>query len=174
MSKLSATETAILAYLTQSHEPDEPVTAIMAFLRSIDGKPLTARHLPAIQKIDPTCRIDKSTMGATRIEWGRYGVNGGRTGGSLLIHYVNESAPRVVNANDIEARNPAYFAARIERNHARMEAQNDRDALRKLADAVDALNAARKIINDMTEFGEALNVVRHDVRAMAGLDKVTY
>lgn len=169
MSKLSATETAILAYLTQSHEPDEPVTAIMAFLRSIDGKPLTARHLPAIQKIDPTCRIDKSTMGATRIEWGRYGVNGGRTGGSLLIHYVNESAPRVVNANDIEARNPAYFAARIERNHARMEAQNDRDALRKLANAVDTLKAARATIDAMTDVGQPFDPIRYDIEALAGL-----
>ena len=169
MSKLSATETAILAYLTQSHEPDEPVTAIMAFLRSIDGKPLTARHLPAIQKIDPTCRIDKSTMGTTRIEWGRYGVNGGRTGGSLLIHYVNESAPRVVNANDIEARNPAYFAARIERNHARMEAQNDRDALRKLANAVDTLKAARATIDAMTDVGQPFDPIRYDIEALAGL-----
>lgn len=175
MSTLSATETAILAYLTQSHEPDEPVTAIMSFLRSIEGKALTARHLPALQKIDPTVGIDRSRTDALRIEWGGYGRTGGRSGGSILIHHANAPASeRVVNANRIEAQNPAYFDARRARNHARMESSNDRDALRKLANAVDTLNAARKVINDMTEFGEALNVVRHDVRAMAGLDKVTY
>lgn len=150
-------------------EPTEPQNSILAELKKLDGKLLTARTIDALKKAtgDASIRLDKSyTM--THIEWGDYRISGGRRGGALLVSHDIKNVR--IDAAYIEEHNIAYFAALVERNRERANLLAAGDTLDKLEGAINAYNAAREELNTLLD---SLEVDRYKIEKalVAGRDK---
>jgi len=69
----------------------------------------------------------RKEYGMTHLETLTYTRSGGSEGMSLLLDWKVTSFP--VDVKAIEERNAAYFSARRQRNHSRMEAMNTKSRL---------------------------------------------
>lgn len=138
-------------------EPAEPAASILAYLKEHDGKQLTKRDEPKLQKIDGTIRIRKQ-YGMTQIEWG------GTNGGSLTIAWT-EAAP-TIDAKLVEEKNTAYFSAREERNAARAKALQSPELLERCSKALNAKLAAEAELAQLFSYGEPLYTDEFKIREM--------
>lgn len=123
----------------------EPAAGILGFLKKINGKKITAKHIEKMQAElqDKTIYLSKYA-GMTRIGWGGYRNTGGRQGGELLIAYSETSVE--VDAAWIEERNSAYFSAAAARNENRRKALNYPKILEALEHSIENYKQAKEAL----------------------------
>ena len=139
----------IQAFIRERAEPTLPFDSILAYLRRYNGKKLTKRDETRMQaEIDPSIEI-RHTAGMVYIEHGGYSRSKGNAGGSILVAYC-DGAP-TIDAEWVEKRNPHAFSARDERNAKR--AAISRELCERLAAAINQLQAAKKEIATLVEYG---------------------
>lgn len=164
--------------ILQSHwESDLPDRTLQA-LRAFDGKPITTRLLAKLPTLanGATWRLIRH-YGWTSLETSTYGQPQGyrdKTSMSLVLVRTEASVP--LDTAWVERENTAYFAARRERNHARMEAMNTKTTLDACAAAMSgcsaaltALQTAMAQLETLTEVGTNLNPDRYTLQKACGV-----
>lgn len=166
------TRNTIAALIQERWESDLPDRVIEA-LRPYDGKPITTRLLDKLPGGREQWRMYRQ-YGWTEIETIDYVRTQGRQGTRLILARSEASVP--LNLQIVEDDNPAYFAGRRERNHARMEARNDGAKLDRLAATLNRieslraeLDAATKDLSEQTEHGTVFNPERYALERLCGL-----
>jgi hypothetical protein len=96
-------------------------------------------------------------------------------GTSLSLILARSEASVPLDLAEVERENTAYFAARKERNHARMEAMNTKSTLDACAAAMNAYQAAaaalaeaRAELDTLTEYGGILNPDKYEIERACG------
>jgi hypothetical protein len=144
------TVSAIIAARQESDLPDRVLEA----LRPFAGKMVTTRIVDKMPGGRDVWRLRRQ-YGMTHLENDVYLSSQGsdENGVSLLLAYTESSFP--LDLQFVEDRNTAYFAARKHRNHRRMEARNDGEALDRMAEALNRIQDARAALEAaLQDFGE--------------------
>jgi hypothetical protein len=151
--------------------PDQVLNA----LRPMNGKNITTRILDRLPGGKDVWRLTRN-YGMTHIENRDYWHSSGnsREGVNLLVDWRTDSFPLDIAA--LEKNNAAYFSARKERNHSRMEARNNRELLTSMADAMNKIEAANKALEAaknefeaLTEYGSAFYADKFELERTCGL-----
>ena len=179
MSDTNTTETGadtIRRLLRDTMEPTIPPDTILAQAMMHKGKPLTKRHVDAMNASAPGYgfRIDK-IAGMTSIVWGDWArSNGTGPGGSVLIAY--QIAGAILDPVWVREHNAAYYDARDTRNNQRRALLADDDEAMHLGRLVDsareaaqAFRVAYSLIKQATAYGQPLGVIHYDVERAIGL-----
>jgi hypothetical protein len=178
------TAASVREFIAQRMESDLPDRVIEA-LRPFNGKPITTRLLAALPALpDGGKWYLKRQYGWTALESSTYCTPKGyadKTSISLILTRTEASVPLDVEyvAGNVPmggatyGENAAYFAARRERNHKRMEASNiieecSRAAriLNRYQAAVEELEAARVEFEELTEYSGYFNPDNYALRDM--------
>lgn len=149
MITVGDTTNKLSSILFDSFENPEPAATILQYLSTQDGKPLTMRHIKALQELLPQHEIDLQRYHDTNIGW--Y-ANGGAKREYLYL----QSNPKgyIINAVEIEARNARHFAALHERNRKRTELTRNSHKLNQAARAIhDYLQAKLDYERAVAELG---------------------
>jgi len=153
----------------ESDLPDRIITA----LRPYAGKNITTRLLEVLPGGRHEWRMQRK-FGWTELTSANYARTGGREDMRLILARTESSVP--LDLALVERENPAWFAGRRERNHARMEAMNTKAALDAMADAMNAVQAAQAALARATEQFAALtehdapfNADRYELERACGL-----
>jgi hypothetical protein len=125
--------------LDSSRESDEP-DAILAVLKAEAGKQLTKRLLAKLPGGDARWLI-RQVAGMTYLEDRDYLHSSGNHGLSFLVAYALKSI--TIDPAFVEARNPSYFGARVERNAKRARATDSQALCERMASAINAVRRAR-------------------------------
>lgn len=167
MSK--ATEAKLIQTIESSMEDTAKPDAILAYLKTREGKPFTKRDTDKLREIlsDPTIYLS-TRYGMTHLEWGNYHSSGGNKGGCLTISHQDKNVR--IDSAKIESGNIAYFAAAKERNAKRVAMLANSEGIRILADAIDAHNEAIGTIKSLTGWDEPFYVARFYIEPM--LEKI--
>ena len=169
---------SVSAELKRNRESEEP-DAILEALKPHNGKRFTVHVLRKLPGGEERWRWDPS-YGMVHLEDRDHGLNEQyrrvKGGNPLrqLVAYAN-SGPDVVDAAWIEEHNGAYFAGRRERNASRDAQLGNPDALRSMADALNAYEAAKVQLDlakwkldKLTEHGESFAADRYDWERLCG------
>lgn len=163
--------------LIQENWESELPDKVLEALRPFDGKPITTRMLSKLPVSSPDnpwrLRREYGMTHLVTLDYLRYSGNKG--GISLLLCHTESSIP--LNVREVEEKNPAYFSARKQRNHARMEAMNTRELLdgavtaaNRVAHALAELQDAIRDLDDrFTGYGKPLSQDRYDIERAIGL-----
>jgi hypothetical protein len=153
----------------ESDLPDKVIEA----LRPQDGKNVTTRLLDKLPGGKEVWHLRRE-YGMTHIVNEAYRRGDYRNGVSLLLYHSEASLS--LDLKHVQEKNPAYFSARLERNHARMEAMNTRETLEAIAAAMNAaevaiaqLLEANARVEALTEYGTTLHPDRYDILKACGL-----
>lgn len=166
-----------VADLIQEHWESDLPDAVLEALRPLDGKPVTKRLLDKLPGGKDVWILERA-YGMTQIKNRVYSQSQGSAKGgiSLLLAHREDAFP--LDVNKVEKENPAYFSGRRERNHARMEARNNRELLQQMADVMNdaeraqaALANARKCFEALAGYGEPFSPDRYDLERACGLDE---
>lgn len=132
-------------------EKREPQDAILAYLKTQDGKQLTQRTITKLQELtgDKSIRLRKA-FGMTSIEWGSYNATSGREGGSLHCTHTEKNV--IIDAKKIEENNARHFSALWRRNELRHKALNDIEAVSELKETIDVYVAARQKLEKLLAY----------------------
>jgi hypothetical protein len=176
-SVVNTIEQQLRDILTKGMEPTEPADTILKVLREHNGRLLTTRIEPILQKATGDMEIRlRRRYNMTLIEWGGYGQSGGHHGGALIC-YNSESA-FVIDAADIEERNPAHFSARHERNARRARMLASPSLMSQMARmchrvevAVSELNTATDDLKEWIGYERAFGDDSTAIEQMVGLKK---
>lgn len=159
-------------FIQSRWESDLPDKVIEA-LRPLQGKLITSRLLDRLPGGKDQWRMARN-YGWTEIETVEYRQSHGNKGVRLILARSESSVP--LDITIVESENPAYFAGRRERNHARMEARNTREKLEALAAVMNRierlkreLDTARTEFDALTEHGEVFNPDRYALERVIGL-----
>lgn len=187
--KTKYTAGAVRELISKQWESDLPDRVIDA-LRPFHGKPITTRilaKLPALPN-GATWRLVRN-YGWTALETSTYCKPEGyadKTSVNLILARSEASVPldveyvagNVPMGGNSYGENCAYFSARRERNAKRLEAQNDQELCKKMADslnryaaAIEELNAAREEFDGLTEYGTPFNADRYTLEKLADPDR---
>lgn len=155
-------------------EPDTADKAIDA-LRSSDGKPITTRLAAKLEGIGGQSWRLRREYGMTALVSSDYDRGKFDTGIKLFLCHSEGSIPLDLTA--VIKGNSAYFSARVERNHARMEAMNTRATLDAIAAAmnaaeraIEAIVVAQAVVAELTQYGTTLNPDSYAIEKACGLD----
>lgn len=158
--------------IQENWESDLPDT-VLDCLRPLDGKMVTARILDKLPGGKDAWVLERQ-YGMTHLKSREYYNNGGNSGVSLLLAHTTASFP--INVREIEEKNPAYFSARKERNHARIEVRNDKAALDKMASILNRIEKAKAELviafaafDELTEYGAPFSQDRYEFERSAGM-----
>jgi hypothetical protein len=143
----------IVAGEWESSTPDE----VLEVFRQNEGKPFSKRILAKLPGGEERWII-RHIASMTNLEEKSYSRTGGNSGISLLVSY--DAGRNMIDAADLEKRNPAYFSARKARNAKRLEASNDATLCQAMADAVNAVRAAREALAKAEE--AMINLTAYD------------
>lgn len=161
-------------------ESDLPDRVLQA-LRAFEGKPITTRlesKMPALPN-GGTWRLIRH-YGWTVIQSSTYGTPEGYANGtSCELMLARSEASVALDTAWVEKENPAYFSARRERNHARMEAMNTKETLDACALAMSRADAAicyaRKALAELealTGYGTNLHPDSYAIQRACGATDV--
>jgi hypothetical protein len=157
----------------ESDLPDKVLDA----LRPLDGKPVTKRLLDKLPGGKEEWILERA-YGMTQLKNRAYvdHSGSGKGGVSLLLDHREDAFPLDV-ARMVE-KNPAYFSARVERNHARMEAMNTKPLLDAMANVMNRIEqaaaeliAAKEAFEVLTEYGKPFRPDNFDLERACGLRK---
>ncbi len=180
---MTATQTAAPVHTFQTvhdliqsqYESDLPDRVLQA-LRPFDGKDITTRILAKMPALPGVTWRLKRNYGWTTLETSTYCTPEGyanKTSLSLMLVRTEASVP--LDTAWVERENPAYFSARVERNHARMEAMNTKPTLDACADAMNRVQAAiaetraaMASLAALTEYGSTLYPDHYDIERACG------
>lgn len=141
------TTNKLTVMLFNSYENPEPAATILNYLKTQDGKPITQRHITALQKLLPDYEIDLSRGHDTNIGWYGPAVNGIRPQRERLYLHSNPKG-YVIDAADIEDRNGRHFGPLHERNRKRDELARNSHKLRQAAQAIHDYLRAKSAYGD--------------------------
>lgn len=162
--------------LIQSRWESDTPDKILAALRPYEGKPFTTRLLDKLPGGKDVWQLRKQ-YGMTHLQNRAYSQSSGNAadGVSLLLAHTESCVN--VDTRDIEQRNPAYFSARRERNHRRMEAMNSKATLDAIAAAMNRAETAiinmlkaAEAVEELTAYGTTLDPDRYAIEKACGLD----
>lgn len=151
---------------------------VLEAIRPFEGKPITTRmlaKLPALPDGD-SWRLRRQ-YGMTHLETLTYATGTGRHRFSILLAHSEAAVP--LDLAYVLEHNPADYRGRFERNHARMEARNDRALLEAVAGAMNdaeraivALERAQDRLRTLTEVGSPAGPERYELERACGLADV--
>lgn len=123
-------------------EPNEPADSILAFLRTIEGKKITQRHVEKLreQLHNQDVRLRKQ-YGMTFLHWSK--------DDSLLLDHSETNV--TIDIDRIFRHNAAYYSARDERNAVRRQALAQPAKCDELDKTIKAYNQAKKNLVDMLD-----------------------
>lgn len=157
-------------------ESDLPDRVLEA-LRPLDGKPITTRILakmPALPESDGW-RLRRE-YGMTHLQTLSYLRSDFRAKHAISLLLAHSEASVPLDCTYVVERNTAYFEARVRRNHARMEARNDRELLdvtavvmNEIEIAIDRLHRVAEHFTKLTEYGTVLDPDRYTLARACGL-----
>lgn len=155
----------------ESDLPDK----VLAALRPLDGKPVTKRILDKLPGGKHEWILERA-YGMTHIKNKAYvDSHGSQKGGVSLILDWREDA-FALNVNFVEEKNPAYFSARRERNHARMEVRNNKQLLDEMAAIMNRIEsakaefeAAKAEFKSLADYGEPFHQDYFELERACGL-----
>ena len=158
----------------ENWESDLP-DAVLEALRPLDGKNVTTRILDKLPGGRDKWILERA-YGMTHLKNKVYAFSQGseRGGVSLILDWREDSFP--LDIRKVEEKNPAYFSARKERNHKRMEARNTKELLDKMATAMNRVEAAKAEfekakahLESLTEYGAPFEPDRYAIEGACGL-----
>lgn len=168
-------EQQILAIVESSIEDTRVPDAIAAHATKRAGKPVTKTDAEQLEaQLDVPVRIRRQ-YGMTHVAWAvGVGQNPWSDERSILIAHSDTSV-RWPTGDELRQKEPAYFAARDERNGQRrkllQEHQTMRDAdestVSQAARAIVKLREAREELLKLIDYGQPLHVVRYPIEKLA-------
>lgn len=151
----------IQAKMEDTATPD----AILAYLKTREGKPITKRDVDKLKESLGDSTIYLSTRyGMTHLEWGNYHASGGRKGGSLLLAYQDKNVR--IDSSFVEAMNACYYAAARERNAQRAAVLANPELIARLATAMREHDESVRTIGELTGWDKPFHVARFEIRDM--------
>jgi hypothetical protein len=169
---MKITEETIKRVLEVSLESEEP-DAILAILKEHEGKPLTKRILGKLPGGEESWRLTHA-YGMTHLETWTYCRTSGKDGFHFLLAHAEKNV--VLDTQFFVERNPSYFEGRIERNRERRNALGRPMACDRLADRMNAVQAARRALQKAEEEMETVvqagfTADRYDWQVLVGEDE---
>lgn len=162
-----------VADLVQERWESEIPDTVLDALKPLDGKPVTKRLLAKLPGGETEWILERA-YGMTHLKNRAYVKTQGNNGISLLLDWKTDAFP--LDVREVEKRNPAYFSARKERNHARMEVRHNRELLSKMATILNRIEQAQKEIADakaefeeLVAYGKPFAQDRHALERACGL-----
>lgn len=171
---MTHTRQSVSDFIQARWESDLPDQVLEA-LKPYQGKNITTRLLDVLPGGKGQWRMSRQ-YGWTELETINYIRTQGNEGTRLILARSESSVP--LDLAFVEKENPAYYAGRRERNHARMEARNTAALLDKLAHVLNRVETARVLLDSakadldaLTEHGEVFNPERYALRKICGYEE---
>lgn len=169
MSHTVETLTALITARQESDLPDQ----ILAALAPLAGKAITTRLLDKLPGGRDTWRLVREYGWTHLINESYWRTRNGHTAADgVRIMLARSEASVPLDLAFVEAENPAYFAGRRERNADRASALQSPDRLAAVAQAMNAVDAAREALTaaeatlaQLTGWGTVFNPDSHAIEA---------
>lgn len=165
MSHTVETLTALITARQESDLPDQVLAALAPFA----GKNITTRLLDKLPGGKAEWRLSRE-YGWTHLVSRSYYRNSGHDGLRIMLARSEASVP--LDLAFVEAENPAYFAGRRERTADRTSALQSPDRLAAVAQAMNAVDAAREALTaaeatlaQLTGWGTVFQPDNHAIEA---------
>lgn len=166
------TAESVAALIESRIESDLPDKVLEA-LRPMDGKAITTRLLDKLPGGREQWRLVRH-YGWTSLQTMGYGRN--ESGGEIDLTLVRSESSLPLELEWVEKENPAYFAARRERNEARKAALVDvvlledvAEAMNRAEQAIETLRRATADMEEFTDYGKPFNADSYTLREACGL-----
>lgn len=168
------TRQSVSDFLLERTESDLP-DKILECLRSYTGKAVTTRILDKLPGGKNEWRLRRQ-YGMTHLENNAYWRSSGSAEGGISLLLAHTEASFTFDANDMVQRNAAYFSARKERNHTRMEARNDAAKLDRMAAVLNRIERATQELQNawadldtLTEYNEPFAADKYAFQRLVGV-----
>jgi len=169
----------ILTLIESSMEDTKIPNAIAAYADKRAGKTVTKTDAAQLgSQLGIPVRIRRQ-YGMTHVSWATSGSSSCDEHSILLAH--SETNVHWPSGAELRAKEPAYFAARDERNAARQALLSAHHEIERLpyihpshieraAAAIVKLRAAREELSQLVDYGQPMHVMRHAIEKLTEKD----